>query len=277
MERTRSKFAGGDQRYLRDEQYADPTRLAQRANLHARWGTGPVPWFEWVASHVDLAAGSRVLEAGCGAGWLWEAAGIAVPAGVTLTLSDLSIGMVQAAVDRVRPLGRFAEVRGVVADLQHLPEADGSFDRVVANHMLYHLPDPESGVRELARIVDPDGTVVVATNGRRHLQEVWRIRGEVFDEAAVDRTIDVFGVETGFPILRDHFDDVRWVRFEDELRCRAAGDVVAFICSTPPGETASETQHRQLVEAVERAFRSGEGELRITKDTGCFVCRRPRR
>ena len=44
-------------------------------------------------------------------------------------------------------------MQGQPADLQALPFEDGTYDRVVANHMLYHLPDPRLGVAELARVV----------------------------------------------------------------------------------------------------------------------------
>jgi len=66
---------------------------------------------------------------------------------------------------------------------------------VIANHMLYHLPDPSRGVGELARVTAPSGQVVVATNGRGHMRELWEIRSEVFGIERVDHTIDVFGVD----------------------------------------------------------------------------------
>jgi SAM-dependent methyltransferase len=216
-----------------------------------------------------------VLEAGCGAGWLWEQSVAEVPSRVSLTLSDLSTGMVEQAVDRVVGTGRFERVEGQQADLQSLPFADRSFDRVVANHMLYHLPDPAAGVGELARLVRSDGRVIVATNGRRHMRELSIIRGDVFDIERIDSTIEVFGTDVGFAILRDHFDDVRWFAFRDELRCTDPADVIAYVCSTPPGEDATAAQLERLTAAIAAAFQRGGGTMTITKDTGCFVCHRP--
>ena len=143
--------------------------------------------------------------------------------------------------------------------------------------MLYHLPDPARGVVELARVVRDDGIVIAATNGRRHMLELWQIRGDVFDLATVDQTVDVFGAESGFAVLRDHFDDVRWLQANDALRCTDPEDVLAYICSTPPAEDASPAQLRRLTEAIDHAFEVGNGTMAITKDVGCFVCRSPRR
>lgn len=271
----RSKFAGGDQGYLRDEQYRDPSRLAVRTNLHLRFGTAAVPWFDWVRALVDLQAAQHVLEVGCGSGALWDLGTATVPNGLELTLCDLSPGMVAEAVARAAATGRFARVEGREADAQALPFDAAAFDRVVANHMLYHLPDPASGVAELARVVRDDGLVVAATNGARHMRELRELKSAIFGSPLVDSTVDVFGIDAGFVMLREHFADVRWIRYEDELCCTDPADVVAYACSTPPGEDATPAQRTALAEAIAAAFDAGDGVMRITKDVGCFVCRAP--
>jgi SAM-dependent methyltransferase len=276
MTRARSAFAGGDQRYLREEQYRNSDRLRRRATLHAKYSTATVPWHDWVGSIVDLRAGDNVLEVGCGAGWLWQRFSGPIPARVTLTLTDLSPGMVNEAVGRVGATARFASLAGYQADAQALPFDDQSFDRVVANHMLYHLPDPVRGVNELARVTSPSGLVFAATNGRRHMQQLWAIRHEVFGLPAVDATLEVFGVETGFPILRDHFGRVSWIEYRDELHCTDPEDVVAYLCSTPPAEDATPEQLARVRAAILEAFAADHGSMTITKDTGCFVCTEPR-
>ncbi len=134
---SREKLIGRDQDYLRNVQYRDPGNLAARADLHTKYSSAPVAWVPWVLTQIDWPAAGDVLEVGCGPGWLW-AAGSALPAGLRLTLSDLSPGMVAVARERALDAGRhLAEAR--VADAQELPFAAGTFDVVVANHMLYHV------------------------------------------------------------------------------------------------------------------------------------------
>jgi SAM-dependent methyltransferase len=195
-----------------------------------------------------------------------------VPDGCWLTLTDLSQGMVDEAFTRIEAAERFASVSAKVADAQALPFETDAFDIVVANHMLYHLPSPERGVAELARVVKPAGRVIVATNGRRHMRELWDVRQPIFGGPLVDQTVDVFGVETGFPILRDHFSDVAWHAYPDELRCTDPDDVIAYVCSTPPAEDATPQQRAEVEAAIRRRFEEAGGAMTITKDTGAFVC-----
>ncbi|BAN01506.1 class I SAM-dependent methyltransferase [Ilumatobacter coccineus] len=270
---TPSSFAGGDQHYLRTEQYADASKLALRARLHERYSTAEVPWFDWVAERLDIPAGASVLEVGCGAGWLWAQGDHTVPSGVSIELTDLSQGMVDEAVERVSSTGLFSSVSGRVADLQRLPFDDGSKHLVVANHMLYHLPDPSAGVAELGRVVAPDGVVVAATNGVRHMREVRAIRAEVFGEATTDLTTEVFGADSGFALLRARFDDVRWLQHHDELRCTEPQHVVDYMCSTPPGESADAETLDALRTAIADVFAANDDVMTITKDTGLFICR----
>jgi SAM-dependent methyltransferase len=270
MSGSRSKFAGGDQAYLRHEQYRDPGRLARRANLHVKYRGDALPWFDFVRPHLDLAPGQRVLDVGCGPGWLWEA--VDIPA--HLTLVDLSPGMVAEARPRAAASGRLATVAGATADVQALPFPDGYADRVVANHMLYHAPDPARAVAELARVVRPGGAVIVSTNGRHHMRPLRRIQADVLGGPEVDDTITAFGAETGFGVLRDHFAAVAWHGHPHELRCTDPADVMAYLCSTPPAEDAGAAAVRRLAAAVEARFAADGGVLSVTADPGCFVCRR---
>jgi SAM-dependent methyltransferase len=165
----------------------------------------------------------------------------------------------------------------VVADVMRLPFPDRSFDAVVANHMLYHASDPGLAVAELARLVHRDGLLVAATNGAGHLAELGEIRAEVFGTPPVDETVDAFGIESGRPMLQAVFEQVRWVDYEDRLVCTDAADVMAFLRSVPPGEGAEPAQADRMEAAVLERFREGGGAMAISKESGVFLCRRPKR
>lgn len=143
--------------------------------------------------------------------------------------------------------------------------------------MLYHLPDPAAGVAELARVLADDGTAIVATNGFAHMRELWSIRADVFGVADGDATISAFGADGGFADLRAHFGDIRWQAFADRLVCTDRADVVAYLSSSPPGDTASADGIANLSAIIDRAFAAEGGTLTVTKDVGCFVCSSPHR
>ena len=136
----RPSAAGIDTEYLRDHQYKDPTNLHARVALHAKHTVAEQPWFEWVADQLEWPPGGDVLEVGCGSGLLWANIAPLLPE-LRLTLTDISEGMLDAATAAVAPFGNVELVEARTADAQELPFDDESFDVVVANHMLYHVPD----------------------------------------------------------------------------------------------------------------------------------------
>lgn len=255
--------------YLKADQYRDSSKLAARANLHS-YGRGD--WFEWVARQVPWPAGGRVLELGCGAGWLWEKGAADIPRDLDLTLSDLSPGMVEEALARTRGLGRSAH--GEAADAAALPFADESFDLVLAMHMLYHLSDPAAGVREIVRVLKPGGMAVIATNGRETMAELFALKAAVFGGAARDELIDGFNLERGRPMLEAVFDAVELRAYDDELAITDPEAVFAYHSSSPPGDTASPAQQQALHAAIAARFEAGGGVFRVRKSVGLFVCRK---
>ncbi|HEX6165277.1 MAG TPA: class I SAM-dependent methyltransferase [Acidimicrobiales bacterium] len=268
--------AGSDRSYLRDVQYRDSSRLAARARLHVKYGTAPVAWFPWLAGQVGWPAGASVLEVGCGAGWMWAEASARLPGDLDLTLTDLSEGMVAEALDRVGSLGRYRRTSGRVADVQDLPFQTAAFDVVVANYVLHHVPDARRAVAEMARVVRPGGTVVVACVGDGHLAELHQIRREVFGEPWADALASGFGAEAGAEVLPQSFGQVDWRPYRDRLDCRDPDDVVDYLASIPPVDAADDAQRARVVAAVRARFSAAGGRLQVRKDTGVFVCRAPR-
>ena len=175
------------------EQYASEAGLAARASLYvATTGAfaGDVA-FDAVAE----VSPRRVLEAGCGTGWF--AARVHRELGVDVVAVDQSERMVE--------LTRAEGVDAHVADVQELPFSDGSFDCAVANWMLYHVPNIERGLSELARVLRRGGRLVAITNGHDHLLELWALVGA--DDARLARHMP-FASANGEDLLRRHFAHV---------------------------------------------------------------------
>ncbi len=267
----RSAFSGGDQAYLRDVQYGTGAKLDVRSHLHRAYSTSPVPLATFEARLVDWYGRADVLECGCGTGRFWETPEL--PRSLDVTLTDLSPGMVDEAVARARANG-FDRVSGQAVDVQSLPFGDGSFDVVVANHMLYHVPDPDRGVAELARVLRPEGVALVATNGYGHMKENNEALAEVFGSHA-EGLYEVFGIDTGEARLRERFASVVWHAFDNDLVVDEPQAVIDYGLSFPPGEFATDEQ-RVAFDAAVRARFTG-GRLRIRTRAGVFVCTRARR
>jgi SAM-dependent methyltransferase len=272
----RPRAAGIDTEYLRDHQYKDPTNLHARVALHAKHTVAEQPWFEWVADQLEWPPGGDVLEVGCGSGLLWTNIAPLLPE-LRLTLTDISEGMLDAATAAVAPFGNLELVEARTADAQALPFDDDSFDVVVANHMLYHVPDRPRALRELARIVRTDGVLMAATNGARHLEQVSKASREVFGWSTMDFVDRRFGRSTGGELLDVSFADVEWRAYPSALACDEPEDVYNFIASASSMQQATAQQMQALRDVIRRMFEEGGGVLRSANDSGCFLARRPRR
>jgi ubiquinone/menaquinone biosynthesis C-methylase UbiE len=107
---------------------------------------------------LPLAAGARVLDAGCGTGLLTLAFLRAHrrPADITsIDLSVRSLHTARKAAQKLRPAPRRA-VTFAQANALQLPFADETFDLVMTSGVLEYLPLRE-GLQEMARVLAPGG------------------------------------------------------------------------------------------------------------------------
>ena len=272
---SRQRELGIDPEYLRERQYKDPSNLNARIALHAKYSRSDEPWYPWLASLIEWPAGGDVLEVGCGTGALWVNIAGLLPR-LQVTLTDLSDGMVQAAASAVAPLEHIELVGARTSDAQDLPFVDGAFDVVVANHMLYHVPEPGRAASEFSRVLRPDGVLLAATNGPRHLDAVADLSRQVLGWSPLDFADRRFGTSNGAAVLGGAFASIEWQPHPSAMVCTDPGDVFAFIESTAAGQEASPEELRSLKDAIEDRFRAGGGTMTITVETGCFVARGPR-
>jgi len=59
-----------------------------------------------------------------------------------------------------------------VVDAQAIPYPDAHFDAIIANHMLYHVPDRPKALAEIRRALKPGGHFYASTLGANHLREM---------------------------------------------------------------------------------------------------------
>jgi len=124
-------------------------------------------WNEHVARYwfaVRIARGRRVLDAGCGSGY-----GADVLAREAREV--LGIDISGDAIDYARQHYRAANVRFERASCLQIPAPDGSFDLVVAFELIEHLADWRAFLREVRRVLAPDGQFLVSTPNQLYYAE----------------------------------------------------------------------------------------------------------
>ena len=207
------------------KEYASDNGLRARASTYQ--GLAGPDAREAAFGAVAASNPRRVLEVGCGWGEL--AARVRDELGAEVVALDISPRMVELA----RELG----VDAHVGDVQELPFANEAFDCAIANWMLYHVPDVHRGLGELARVLRPGGRLVAATNGKRHLEELWQLVGR-------DKSVEArhFFAEDGAELLQEHFARIKRVDLESPMIFRDRASVRGYVSSS--------IAHKHLAELV---------------------------
>ncbi len=270
MKNLMPRVAGiSDKQYL-TAQYRDAANLNARITLHQRFSTNPCGWMRWVFDRIDLPPACRILELGCGPGGLWSENSSRIPERWEITLSDSSIGMVRQASENLKGCNRL--VRYGAADAQSIPFAGGAFDAVIANHMLYHVPDRKKALAEIHRILKPGGRFYASTIGSGHMRELAELVGG-FDPAlnvwgSGGLAAETFTLENGAAQISTSFGDVALHRYEDALVVTESAPLIEYIFS---GRIQLDGEKRAaLAKYVEGEMRRRGGTFRITKESGIF-------
>ncbi len=265
-----SKFT--DQTFLRTDQYRNASNLNARVNIHRRFSTNPYGWFNWVFDILEtLPDPARLLELGSGPGYLWKDCIERIPAGWNITLSDLSDGMLDAAWRNLVVTGRAFKFEQM--DAQSVPYPDGTFDIVLANYMLYHVPDRPKALAEIRRVLKPGGYLLAATAGQGHLAEL----NHWLKKASPDKDFipfnNPFNLDNGLEQIKPFFSSVEIKRYDDNLRVTEIEPLMAYIFSTIKANDIPESALAEIRQELEDML-SQKGEIFITKDAGLFLARK---
>jgi SAM-dependent methyltransferase len=194
---------------------------------------------------------------------MWQANRGRIDPTWSLMLTDFSAGMIDVARAALGDRAEYA-----VVDVQELPFADGSFEVVLANHMLYHVPDRPRAFGEIRRVLASGGEFHAATNGKAHMRELRDLVGPGW---SFNRHLEDFGLETGVAQLEAFFADVRVERFDDALAVTEVEPVLAYVRSSfafPGGSL----EHVRV--GVEETL-ARDGVFRIQKAQGIIHGRKP--
>jgi ubiquinone/menaquinone biosynthesis C-methylase UbiE len=133
-------------------------------------GRYSIPLGPVFADFAGVAAGQRVLDVGCGPGALTGEL-VARVGTESVSAADPSEPFVEA----VR--ARYPDIRVEQAPAEEMPFGDDAFDAALAQLVVQFMADPNAGIREMARVTRPGGTVAACVwdmaGGRSPLSPFW--------------------------------------------------------------------------------------------------------
>ena len=261
-----SKFT--DQQYLKTDQYKDSSNLDARVELHQRFSTNEYGWFKWVFDTLEkLPADAKILELGCGHGLVWKENTNRIPSTWDITLSDLSSGMLDSAWRNLVVTGRSYQFKEI--DAQEIPFEDETFDCVIANHMLYHVPDRPKALAEIKRVLKTGGHFFATTVGDNHLKEITDWFRQIHKSEVWESFANLFTLENGLEQLKPFFPNVAVSRYEDNLHVTELEPMIAYFRSGVRAGELSDEEFAKLQSDLEKELKE-KGKIFITKDSGLF-------
>ncbi len=269
-----------DRDNLMKRAYADERHLETRIRTHELYTVPQFSFPEWVlGQHQHWQGNEWVLDVGCGMGVYIDQIQQRIPQG-HLFATDLSYGMLNRATQN----DHAHQAKFVVQDAQNIAFPSNTFDIILANHMLYHMPDINVALNEIHRVMKPDGILVTAVNSQFTMLEFATLKRRAltllgYPPADEENTIsyDGFDLENGSVKLARHFRGV--VRYEvpSALVFKDPQPVIAYVDSMRsldegnlPAGVAWEDYMMVMTNQIDRLI-SHFGELIINKLSGVLI------
>lgn len=248
-------------------QYRTADKLNTRISLHTKYSVNKQGFGNWIASHYAFCPEMSVLELGGGTGDMWRGNEDLIRRCGRFVLSDCSEGMLESAR---KTLPDCPEIEFRLIDIRQIPFPDGSFDAVIANMMLYHVPELTRGLREVRRVLKDGGRFYCATYGEN---DMMAFIGRLFEEQRVETRVNtVFTLQNGDTQLKPFFSTVERFLYEDALAVTNLDDLIDYILSLSSLSELQKLPREMLRSVLEAHMR--DGVLTIPKEYGLFVARK---
>lgn len=263
-----------DRAHLTGRLYADQGPLAVRIATHQRYTVPPADFYRWVLDLIPWRGDERVLDVGCGNGQYMAPVSERLSGAGRYLGGDLSLGML-----RDLPRGALA----INVDVAALPLVAGCCDVILANHMLYHVPDVDGALHECRRALCEGGRLLAATNSQASMAELTVLIREgharlgVPVSATPDRVHMNFSLENGQALLARCFEQVERHILHTALVFPEPGPLLAYMDSMRglyepglpdgvPWDDLLRVWHELVAAHIQR-----HGAFRVGKVSGAFV------
>lgn len=246
------------------QQYATAKNLNTRMSIHDKYSTNKQGFGNWIISNYRINKGMKILELGCGTGDIWKNRETLISKCSTLILSDFSEGMITAAKENV---GNYDNIEYKVLDIQEIPYEDETFDAVIANMMLYHVPDIYTGLAEVRRVLKRDGSFYCATYGEHGIIEYL---SEILAPYGVEDNLNKnFTLQNEAGILSKSFSKIKKLEYIDSLAVSNVDDMVDYIYSLSSMTLLNNVSKHIIKEILMQNLI--DGVLNVPKEYGMFI------
>lgn len=246
------------------QQYATANNLNTRISIHEKYSTNKMGFGNWIVSNYRIDKGMKVLELGCGTGDMWKNRESLIKTCSQLVLSDFSEGMVATTKENI---GDYDNIEYKVLDIQEIPYENETFDVVIANMMLYHVPDIGKALAEVQRVLKKNGCFYCATYGEHGIIEYL---SKILSVYGVEDNVNKnFTLQNGQEILSKVFSNIKKLEYIDSLAVTNVDDMVEYIYSLSCMTSLHNVPKHTIKEILMQNLTNGI--LKVPKEYGMFV------
>lgn len=254
-------------------QYKNSENFKNRLSLHG-YNINKTKWNSWCFDNIVFENNMKVLEVGCGTGKFWSENQGNLNKDIEVVLSDFSEDMLNNTKNNlIKSNENFIYKK---FNSEHIPYEDSNFDIIIAQHMLYLIPNIDKALSEIKRVLKKDGTFYVTTNSCEAMKELNSLV-EKFDASMglhSNGMCERFNLENGKDILEKHFKCIDVKALEGKIITSDVDAIVSYKSSTIKGsEILKGDKKKKFTEYIKMYIEKNE-KLEITTKAGMFICKK---
>lgn len=266
------------------KQYIKSDNLEKRINIH-EYSTSNINWYCYLINKCDIKENMNILDIGCGNGMLWYRERNVLPENINIYLVDNSEAMLEAARKLHSEEQDFYNNKKIkfhylicdAPNINELPELNSKkFQRIMANHMLYHIEGPER--KTLLRVANDmltdDGKFIASTIGKNHMKEIFELAQEY------DKNVNApewfsrgFNLENGKEQLEEFFSDIIMFYHDNNLIVPDWRAIYDYLCSLPGIEKVMKKNKDAIIKFLKNKVTESKPFF-ISKSTGIFIAKK---
>ena len=256
--------------------YTEPAAHEAISNIIRRYSTNPADVRHQALQDVDLSGVARLLDLGCGFGFMVDALAGRIPASAEIVGLDMHPGNRDVFLTRAGAIAGSARFLCQTLDT-HLDFPGRSFDAVIASYSLYFFPGV---IPEVARVLKPDGVFLSLTHSEYHFDFLLKATGFSPQQSELHSVLLEFSAENGNVKLAEHFAVVESRPYRNTLvfRSENLADYLALLRfklpSLLPAQTVGQEQATNLLDRA-RDLLVASDCVTIEKDDTAFICTEP--
>ena len=251
-------------------QYNTSQPLIDRIQLWS-YGSNPQSFQEFVFSKLNIQKQEHILELGAGTGKLWEENYKKVPSKCNIVISDFSDLMLEKA--KVNLHGLNLPIRYELINVKDIPYPNASYDKIIACHMLYHVPDLQKGLKEISRTLKSGGKLFASTVSVKHMAELKSFLSDMnFNQFGREENHSNFRVENGKEVLSPFFSKVNYYEYINLVKIPKVEPLLTYIKSMCPlkKDRILKSKFKEIEDAIGKII-DVDGYFHITGISGLFI------